>query len=125
VLDLATGGDAHLTRSVIHGHGSGGLGDVVKRRFGGSSSGLRTPVQVLIFALAAVAVVWLALRRQAILERVPRPFAAGAVGAWFAVVIGALANDSGPLILEIGAIFLLLVSAYARAPQKSVSAPLS
>jgi hypothetical protein len=69
-------------------------------------------------------VVWLAARRRPILERVPRPFAAGLVGAWFAVVIGALANDSGPLILEIGAIFLLLVSAYASARPESVATPL-
>jgi hypothetical protein len=125
LLDLATGGGAHLTRSVVHGHGSGGLGDVVRRRFDGSLSNLHAPVQVLLFALALVAVVWLAARRRVILKRVPRPFAAGLTGAWFAVVVGALANDSGPLILEIGAIFLLLVSAYASGRPESVATPLS
>jgi hypothetical protein len=37
------------------------------------------------------------------------------VGAWFAVVVGAASNDSGPLILEIGAVMLLLGAGYVRA----------
>jgi hypothetical protein len=43
------------------------------------------------------------------------------VGAWFAVVVGAISNDSGPLIAEIGAVFLVLAWSYAQMqPRTSV-----
>jgi hypothetical protein len=71
-----------------------------------------------------VAVVWLAARRERLTAGVPRPLAAGLIGAWFAVVVGAISNDSGPLILEIGAIFLLLSTGYVRCgPQAPIGPP--
>jgi uncharacterized protein (TIGR03382 family) len=114
LIDVVTGGGAHLTRSVLDANGSGDLADVVKRRFEGSFSTLTKPGWAIAFALALVAVVWLAARRRQLLEGVPRQFAAGLIGTWFAVVIGAISNDSGPLILDIGAIYLLLATGYAR-----------
>jgi hypothetical protein len=121
LLDLVTGGGAHLTRSVLHAHSAGDLVDVVRRRFEGSFSTLKKPGWAVASGLALGAVVWLALRRRRLLERLPRPLAAGLVGAWFAVVVGAISNDSGPLILVIGAIFLLLGTGYARSrPQTAV-----
>ena len=114
LVDLITGGGAHLTRSVLDANGSGDLIDVVKRRFEGSFSSLGKPGWLIAFVIAVTAVVWLAARRRKLLEGVPRLFAAGLIGAWFAVVIGAISNDSGPLILEIGAIFLLLATGYVR-----------
>ena len=113
-IDLATGGGAHLTRTVLHAHGSGDLADVVRRRFSGSFSSLGKPGWLIAFVVAVTAVVWLALRRKRLVQGVPGELVAGLTGAWFAVVAGALANDSGPLILEIGAIFLLLGTGYAR-----------
>jgi hypothetical protein len=113
VIDLATGGNGHFTRSVLHAHGSGDLGDIAKRRFDTSFSNLDKPGWAIAFVLAIVAIVWLATRGRHGLGAVPRPFRAGLVGAWFATVVGALANDSGPLILEIGAIYLLLARIYA------------
>lgn len=117
VLDLATGGGAHLTRSVLHAHGSGDLEDVVRRRFRGSFNGLRHPAQAVTFAVALAIVVWLAVRRErmlAPLRGMPGGSAlrAGLIGAYFAVVIGAISNDSGPLILEIGAVLLALGAGY-------------
>jgi hypothetical protein len=124
VLDLVTGGGAHLTRSVLHAQGSGDLVDVVRRRFEGSFTTLGKPGWAIASVLALTAVVWLAARRQRLLEGVPRPFAAGLVGAWFAVVIGTVSNDSGPLILVVGAIFLLLGASYARCgPRAAVEQP--
>ena len=115
VLDLATGGNGHLTRSVVHSHGSGNLADVVRRRFDSSFAGLGKPGQAITFAVAVGAIVWLATRIRVWMRTLPRPFAAGLVGAWFAAVIGALANDSGPLILEIGAVMLVVAHCYAWA----------
>jgi hypothetical protein len=121
LLDVVTGGGAHLTRSVLHAHNAGDLVDVVRRRFEGSFSTLKKPGWAVASGFALAAVVWLALRRRRLLQRLPRPLAAGLVGAWFAVVIGAIANDSGPLIAVIGAILLLLATGYARSrPQTAV-----
>lgn len=123
LLDLATGGGAHLTRSVLHAHGSGDLLDVVRRRFAGSVSTLRNPWWALSCAFALVWMAWLAVAGRAPLRRRPQPFTAGLVGAWFASVVGALANDSGPLILDIGAVFLLFGYFYARAMPKPGETP--
>ena len=124
LLDVVTGGGAHLTRSVLHAHGSGDLADVMRRRFSGSFSTLKHPVGALVFALALGAVVWLAVRGRAALAVLPRAFAAGLIGAWFAVVVGAVANDSGPLILEIGAVGLILAYAHVKTAPANGRAPL-
>jgi hypothetical protein len=123
LLDIVTGGGAHLTRSVLHAHGSGDLVDVVRRRFEGSFSTLKKPGWAIAFVLAVVAITWLAARRQRLLDGLPRPLAAALIGAWFAVVVGAISNDSGPLIAEIGAIFLLLSTGYARSRPENVVQP--
>jgi hypothetical protein len=124
LLDVVTGGGAHLTKSVVDANSSGDLVDVARRRFEGSFSTLKKPGWLVAFVLALTAVVWLAARRKRLLAGLPRPFAAGLVGAWFAVVVGAIANDSGPLILDIGAIFLLLGTGYAQSrPRDPVKLP--
>jgi hypothetical protein len=123
VIDIVSGGGAHLTRSVLNANGSGDLVDVVHRRFSGSFSTLKKPGWAIAFALSLGAVVWLAARRRKLLDRVPYQFAAGLIGAWFAVVVGTLANDSGPLILDIGAIFLLFATGYARSGPESALDP--
>jgi hypothetical protein len=123
LLDLATGGGAHLTRSVVHAHGSGDLADVVRRRFQGSFSTLGNPGWAIASVIALASIIWLAARGRGVLDSLPRPFAAGLIGAWFAAVAGALANDSGPLILAIGAIFLVLAYAYACARPATAVGP--
>jgi hypothetical protein len=123
VLDLVIGGGAHLTKSVLHAEGSGDLADVVERRFQGSGSSLSKPGWAIAFALALAAAVWLAARRRRLLDGVPKPFAAGLIGAWFATVIGAISNDSGPLILVIGAILLLLGTGYVKSVPRAVVGP--
>jgi hypothetical protein len=123
VLDLAIGGGAHLTKSVLHAEGSGDLADIVKRRFEGSGSSLSKPGWAIASVLALAAVVWLATRRRRLLDGVPKAFAAGLIGAWFATVIGAISNDSGPLILVIGAILLLLGTGYVKSVPRAVVGP--
>ena len=124
VLDVVTGGGAHLTRSVVDAHGSGNLVDVARRRFEGSVTKLGNPGWLIASLLALSAVVWLAAHRRRFLEGLPRPFAAGLIGAWFAAVVGAIANDSGPVVLVIGAILLLLAAGYARSrPRTAMRRP--
>jgi hypothetical protein len=123
LLDIVTGGGAHLTRSVLHAHGSGDLADVVRRRFTGSFSTLANVGWAIAFTVALVVIVWLAARRRQLLSGLPRALAAGLIGAWFATVVGAISNDSSPLILVIGVILLLLATGYARSRPRTGTRP--
>jgi hypothetical protein len=115
-LDLATGGGAHLTRTVVHGDGLTGLIDIVKRRSVISFRGLRDTTVLLICIAGVIAFVY-ALRNRA---RIYEPlnghpaFAAGMWGGLAATILGALGNDSGPVIFAGGFLLLLLATAYVR-----------
>jgi hypothetical protein len=114
VIDLVSGGDAHLTRTVLSADSPGELVDVAERRFEISWENLKqgtTPLSVALFALALAYGV--ARRRElfAPLEG-DRAFAAGMWGTLAATVVGALANDSGPTIFLIGAVALVLAGTY-------------
>lgn len=124
LLDLASGGGAHLTRSVLDANGSGDLWDVVQRRVEGSFSSLKKPGQAFVFAAALAGLAWMAWQRDELLRGAGRltAFRAGLVGTFFAVVIGAAANDSGPLIAEVGTVLLGLAVLYARNPPSAAAA---
>ena len=114
LIDLATGGDSHFTRSVLGADEGGDLAEVAQRRFEGSLAGVNKPGGIAATAVAVAVLVALALRRGRVAT--PLPLAAGLVGCWFAVVAGALGNDSGPLILWVGAAMLGLAVLYAKRP---------
>jgi hypothetical protein len=118
LLDVVTGGSSHLSRSVVDANGSGDLWDVLRRRFEGSVSGLTKPGQGLVFAISVAGLGWMAWHWRSILTPVQGipAFRAGLIGAFAAVVAGALGNDSGPLIAEIGAVLLGLAVGYACEP---------
>jgi hypothetical protein len=116
-IDLATAGGAHLTRSVIEADDPGELFEIAGRRFRISFSGLdngTTPISISVTLALLGLGTWKRDRLLAPLRDAPA-FRAGIAGALAATVVGALANDSGPLILLIGTIFLLLAVGYARA----------
>jgi len=117
LVDLASGANAHLTRSVLDAGGLGELSDVAQRRLQLSARSFARPVLLfflpLVAALAALAVV----RRNRIgawVRGVPA-MRAGLLGAVAAVLVGTLANDSGALLLEVGAAYLLVFVGYAWA----------
>jgi hypothetical protein len=106
VIDLATAGNAHLTRSVLDAGGLGNLGDVFQRRLELSAHSFaryaRTPIFWIVIALIVAGLTqwrriegWFDGRRAAW---------AGFSGAIAATVAGTLANDSGALLLMIGAV---------------------
>ena len=106
VIDLATGGNAHLTRSVLDAGGLGNLGDVVERRLELSAHSFARYARSLIFWIVIALIVagltqwrriegWFDGRRAAW---------AGFSGAIAATVAGTLANDSGALLLMVGAV---------------------
>ena len=115
-VDLLTSGGAHLTRTVVEGDGAGGLLEVVKRRAIISLGGLQKVTYGALTLIGIVAFVWGIRNRERVYEAVrDRPaFAAGLWGALGATVVGALSNDSGPVIFILGFFGLLLATGYVR-----------
>jgi len=117
LVDLASGGDAHLTRSVLDAGGPGDLADVAERRLELSSHSFARPVVYVFLPLIAALVVLAVVRRDRLaawLAGCPA-MRAGLLGALAAVLVGTLANDSGALLLEIGAAYLLVFVGFAWA----------
>jgi len=115
LLDLVTGANAHLTRSVLDAGGLGALGDVAQRRLQLSAHSFTRPI-VFVFLPLIVALVALAFVRRERLRAWLRDYPAmraGLLGAVAATVVGTLANDSGALLLEIGAAYLLVFTGFA------------
>jgi hypothetical protein len=124
-LDVVTSGGAHLTRTVLHG-GVGSLLDTVQRRLTLSFKGLHYLPVTITCAIGVVAF-WFGIRRR---DRVFAPireypaFMAGIWGSFSATVIGALSNDSGPVMFALGFLGLLFATGYVRGrPQEPRSAP--
>jgi hypothetical protein len=124
LVDLLSGANAHLTRSVLDAGGLGDLADVAQRRLQLSARSFARPVLLaflpVVIGLAALAY----LRRGRLrvwLEKVPA-MQAGLAGALAATMVGTLANDSGALILEIGAAYLLVFTGFAWAESGANSA---
>jgi hypothetical protein len=115
LIDLVSGANAHLTRSVLDAGGLGDLADVAQRRLQLSAHSFARPVLLallpLVLLAATLAYVWRD-RLRAWLEGVPA-MRAGLIGAVAATLIGTLANDSGALLLEIGTAYLLVFLSFA------------
>jgi hypothetical protein len=111
-LDLITGGGAHLTRTVEHG----GLLDAIKRRSVISWRGFNDRSVLVICIAGVIGFAWALRRRTRLLAplRDHPAFAAGMWGGFAATVVGALANDSGPVIFAGGFLMLLLATGYVR-----------
>lgn len=121
LIDLISGANAHLTRSVLDAGGFGDLAQVAQRRLELSAHSFARPV-VFVFLPLLLAIIALAIARRETLRAwlAPAPLlAAGILGTVVAIVVGALANDSGALVLEIGAAYLLVFVgvAWAEAPR--------
>lgn len=119
LIDLISGANAHLTRSVLDAGGLEGLAQVAQRRLQLSAHSFARPI-VLVFLPALAILATIAVWRRAVLRRwlagLPA-VEAGIFGALVAVVVGALANDSGALVLEIGSVYLLVFAGFAWAEQ--------
>jgi hypothetical protein len=121
LIDLLSGGNAHLTRSVLDAGGLHDLADVAERRLRLSAHSFARRGN-LFFAAAVLVLAVLGWRdRERLLAWFDRRPAARAAfaGALAATVVGTLANDSGALLLEVGAAYLLafLAFAWAQAPE--------
>jgi hypothetical protein len=117
LVDLLSGANAHLTRSVLDAGGLGELADVAQRRLQLSARSFARPVLLAFLPLVLGLAVLAYLRRdrlRAWTDGVPT-MRAGLLGALAATVVGTLANDSGALLLEIGTAYLLVFTGYAWA----------
>jgi hypothetical protein len=121
LADLVTGANAHLTRSVLDAGGLGNLAEVAQRRLQLSAHSFARPILVLFLPVLALLAALAYLRRDRLRARLAAfpALRAGLAGALAATVVGTLANDSGALLLEIGAAYILVFAAYAWCEQSA------
>jgi hypothetical protein len=114
VVDLATGGDAHFTTTVLGAEDADALWEVARRRYSLAWDALWRGAMPLQVALAAGLVVWALRRREAWYGRLRgRPaWAAALMGGLAGGVAGALANDSGPVLFTMAVWVLAATTAY-------------
>jgi hypothetical protein len=124
LVDLISGANAHLTRSVLDAGGLGDLADVAQRRLQLSAHSFARPVLLAFLPIVVLFVVLAYLHRdrlRAWVVEVPA-MRAGLLGALAATVVGTLANDSGALLLEIGTAYLLVFTGFAWAESSTSGA---
>jgi hypothetical protein len=114
-LDLATAhGSGHFTGSVLDARSAGDIKDIIVRRYGAAWDELKNHLMPVATALALLAS-FVAVRRR---DRVCAPvdsdpaWIAALGGGLTAGVIGALTEDSGPVLLVVAVFALGCVLAY-------------
>ncbi|HWO16451.1 MAG TPA: hypothetical protein VNM89_07040 [Solirubrobacterales bacterium] len=115
--DLLTGSDAHLTKEVLQADSGGDVLAVFGHRLreAGESFGRPLLIPGLPVVIVSAVVAWLRRDRIAAWLRGVPAMRAGLSGALAATLMGTIANDSGALLLEIGAAYLLVFLAFAWA----------
>lgn len=123
LIDLLTGANAHLTRSVLDAGGLGSLADVAQRRLQLSAHSFVRPILAAFLPLVALFAVLVVVRRDQLRSWLAgRPaMRAGLLGGLAATAVGTLANDSGALLLVIGTAYLLVFLGFAWAEHTSAS----
>jgi hypothetical protein len=116
LTDLVLGGDAHLTRSLLDAGGLEEAGDTLERRIRLAAISFTRGENLPYLGLVAIALALAGWRRRE-LEGwfAPRSAMAGFLGGGAATVIGMASNDSGALLLIVGALFLTAAAVYAWA----------
>lgn len=115
-LDLATGGNAHFTRTILQAESAGSLWDVVTRRYTLAFNVLKNGAMPFITLLSLLAAAYAVRHRGRIYAPLggSPSWQAALIGGLTASIAGALSNDSGPLLLGIGVFILACATAYVR-----------
>jgi hypothetical protein len=111
LADLLTGANSHFTRSVLDAGGLHSLGETAQRRLEQTARSFVRPVLLVALPVVAIGVLVAVLRRATLaswVREVPAMRAA-LIGAVAATIVATVANDSGALLLEIGAAYLLVL----------------
>lgn len=112
-IDLATAhGGGHYTRSVLHAHSLNDLGNIVDRRYAAAWDALRNGWMPVASGLALALLLWPARDRR-LLRRLPdQGWRAAFAGGAAAGVVGALTEDSGPVLLVVAVFVLACLAVY-------------
>ncbi len=115
-LDLVTGGNGHFTRTVLQADSAASLRDVVERRYTLAFNVLTTGAMPLLTVIALLAAAYGVRYRERIYAplRGSPSWTAALAGGLTASVIGALTNDSGPILLAFGVFVLACATSYIR-----------
>lgn len=126
LLDLATGGDGHFTRTVLRGGDGEDLGEILQRRYELAWNNLRAGIMPLLAALSIALIAWGVWRRDRLLARLPGADAWGAAlaGGAAAGVVGALTNDSGPILLVFATFATGWLAAYLHGGRPNRAEPI-
>jgi len=116
LLDLATGGNGHFTRTVLQADSATALWDVVVRRYTLAFNVLRSGAMPFITVLALLSIAYAVRYRDRIYAplRGSALWSAALAGALASAIVGALFNDSGPILLVFGVFVLACLTAYVR-----------
>ncbi|HKG40058.1 MAG TPA: hypothetical protein VKB25_13805 [Conexibacter sp.] len=116
-LDLATSGDGHFTRTVLHGNASDQL-NTFQRRYELAWSIVSSGYAPLLTILCGLAVAYALVHRDRVYATIrgDAVWRAALGGGLAASIAGSLFNDSGPMLLFIGIVSLAFVTAYLRSP---------
>jgi hypothetical protein len=114
-VDLATAhGSGHFTGSVLHARSAGDVRDVLERRYKAAWGELHNHAMPVATALALLCAVFAVRRRDRLLAPVGGdPVWLAALGGGLAAgVVGALVEDSGPVLFVVAVFALGLVLSY-------------
>ncbi len=114
-LDLATAhGAGHFTGSVLHARSAGDVRDIIVRRYSAAYEELKHGLMPVATPLALIAGIVGVRRRERLLAPVAGDPAwlAALAGGLTAGVVGALTEDSGPVLLVVAVFALLCVLGY-------------
>lgn len=117
LADLVTGANSHFTRSVLDAGGLHSLGDTAQRRLEQTARSFVRPLLAIMLPVVAIlaGLAWWQRARLANWVREYPAMRAALIGAVVATIVATLANDSGALLLEIGAAYLLVLVGWAWA----------
>ncbi len=121
LLDVVTGGEGHFAHLVLRsGHGQA-FGDALSRRLQLAWDALNAGFMPLAAAVALALIAAGIWRRDALLAGVPSGDAwrAALAGCATVAIVGALANDSGPLLLVFATFVTAWLVAYLRADSRT------
>jgi hypothetical protein len=121
LVDLATAhGGGHFTGSILHARSAGDVRDVIVRRYTAAWGELRNHAMPVASAVSLGVSAFAIVRRRRLLDPVGSDpaWTAALAGGLAAGVVGALAEDSGPVLLVVATFALGCVATYlwGRAP---------
>jgi hypothetical protein len=125
VIDLASGGNSHYARTILHANGIGDLRKTFVRRTDLAWTNLHHGLMPFVTVICLLAGAYAIRHRHRVYGALAADpvWTAGLGGAFAAGIVGSLTNDSGPLLLLIGTIGLAALTAYLRSGEAAAIPP--